>query len=148
MKRFLKVTTFLAMVIVMALPAYSQSASISGKVLGRDGQPAQGITLKVDSLTLNNGRLSIRESLNAKTGRNGEFSLSGLYNGRVMVSVIENGQPILVAGEKVGDEIFLADGLDKRIPTFDLSKAPAPAPAAAAGGNAGGLTAAEREAYK
>ena len=150
MKRFLKVIPFLAMAILIAVPAYSQSASISGKVLGRDGQPAQGIQLKVDSLSTNNGRLTIRESLMAKTGRNGEYSLSGLYNGRVMVSVIENGQPVLVAGEKVGDEIFLADGLDKRIPTFDLSKAPAPAANAAAATNADGskLTAAERDALK
>jgi tetratricopeptide (TPR) repeat protein len=67
-----------------------------------------------------------------------------------MVSVIENGVAILVAGEKVGDEIFLADGLDKRIPTFDLSKAPPPA-AAAPGGNAApasNLSAAERDALK
>jgi len=123
MKRFLKTISFLAMAIVMALPAYAQTASISGKVIGRDGQPAQGVVVKIDSLTLNNGRLQIRESLDAKTGKNGEYSKSGLYNGRVMVSVIENGQPILTAGEKVGDEIFLADGLDKRIPTFDLTKA-------------------------
>jgi tetratricopeptide (TPR) repeat protein len=150
MKRFLKVIPFLAMAIFVAIPAYSQSASISGKVLGRDGQPAQGVMLKVDSLTLNNGRLQVRESLSAKTGKNGEYSLSGLYNGRVMISVIENGQPILVAGEKVGDEIFLADGLDKRVPTFDLSKAPAPAANPAAGVAADGskLSAAERDALK
>lgn len=147
MKRFSKVMTFLAMALVAALPAYAQSASVSGRVVGRDGQPAQGVTLKIDSLTLNNGRLQIRESLTAKTGRNGEYSLSGLYNGRVMVSVIENGQPIMVAGEKVGDEIFLADGLDKRIPTFELSKAPAPSPLAAAA-NAPGLSAADRDALK
>jgi tetratricopeptide (TPR) repeat protein len=148
MKRFLKVIPFLAMAILVAVPAFGQSASISGKVLGRDGQPAQGIVLKVDSLSTNNGRLTIRESLNAKTGRNGEYSLSGLYNGRVMVSVIENGVPVLIAGEKVGDEIFLADGLDKRIPTFDLSKAPAPSPTAAAAANNSGLSAAERDALK
>src|SRR5262245_39638982 len=101
MKRFLRVVPFLAMAILVASPAYSQSASISGKVLGRDGQPAQGVILKIDSLTLNNGRLQIRESLDAKTGKNGEYSKSGLYNGRVMVSVIENGQVIMTAGEKV-----------------------------------------------
>jgi tetratricopeptide (TPR) repeat protein len=150
MKRFLKVIPFLAMALA-ALPAYAQTASLSGKVIGRDGQPAANVQVKIDSLTLNNGRLQIRESLDAKTGRNGEYSKSGLYNGRVMVSVIENGQPVLIAGEKTGDEIFLADGLDKRIPTFDLSKAPAPAPAAAAGGNASDgskLSAAEKDALK
>lgn len=148
MKRFLTVIPFLAMAMLVASPGYSQSASISGKVLGRDGQPAQGVIVKIDSLTLNNGRLQIRESLDAKTGKNGEYSKSGLYNGRVMVSVIENGQVLMTAGEKVGDEIFLADGLDKRIPTFDLTKAPAPAPAAAAAAANSGLSDAERKALK
>src|SRR5436190_15535662 len=149
MKRFLKTIPFLAMAILTALPAYAQTASISGKVIGRDGQPAAGVVVKIESLTLNNGRLQVRESLDAKTGKNGEYSKSGLYNGRVMISVIENGQPILTAGEKVGDEIFLADGLDKRIPTFDLSKAPAPAAAApGAAANTSGLSAAERDALK
>lgn len=148
MKRYLKVIPFLAMAIFVASSAYAQSASLSGRVLGRDGQPAQGVILKIDSLTLNNGRLQIRESLDAKTGRNGEYSKSGLYNGRVMVSVIENGQVLMVAGEKVGDEIFLADGLDKRIPTFELAKAPAPSPLAAAAANTGGMSAAERDALK
>lgn len=147
MRRFSKVVPFLAMAILVALPAYAQTASISGRVIGRDGQPAANVVIKIDSLTLNNGRLQIRESLDAKTGRNGEYSKSGLYNGRVMVSVIENGQPIMVAGEKVGDEIFLADGLDKRIPTFDLTKAPAPV-AAAAAPDTKGLSAAERDALK
>jgi tetratricopeptide (TPR) repeat protein len=56
----------------------------------------------------------------------------------------------MVAGEKVGDEIFLADGLDKRIPTFDLTKAPPPVTNAAAATNSDGskLSAAEREALK
>ena len=149
MKRFLRVIPFLTMAIFVALPVYAQTASISGKVLGRDGQPAQGVVIKIDSLSTNNGRLTIRESLSAKTGRNGEYSQSGLYNGRVMISVIENGVASLVAGEKVGDEIFLADGLDKRIPTFDLSKAPAPAAAApGAAANTSGLSAAERDALK
>jgi tetratricopeptide (TPR) repeat protein len=150
MKRFLTVIPFLAMAVLVASPGYSQSASISGKVIGRDGQPAANVIVKIDSLTLNNGRLQIRESLDAKTGRNGEYSKSGLYNGRVMVTVMENGQPVpgMTAGEKVGDEIFLADGLDKRIPTFDLTKAPAPAPAAAAAAATSGLSDAERKALK
>jgi tetratricopeptide (TPR) repeat protein len=110
--------------------------------------PAANIEIRIDSLSTNNGRLAVRESLKTKTGRNGEYSQSGLYNGRAMVSVIENGVAVLVAGEKVGDEIFLADGLDKRIPTFDLSKAAAPSPAAAAAANTSGLSAAERDALK
>src|ERR1041384_4162979 len=108
MKRFLKVIPFLAMAILVAVPGFAQTASVSGKVLGRDGQPAANVAIKIESLSTNHGRLAVREVLDAKTGKNGEYSKSGLYNGRVRISVMENGVAVLVAGEKIGDEIFLA----------------------------------------
>lgn len=149
MKRFLKVIPFLLLASLAAVPVYAQTASLSGKVMGRDGMPAANVEIKIEELSTNNGRLAVRETLKAKTGKNGEYSQSGLYNGRVMVSVIENGVAVLSAGERVRDEIFLADSLDKRIPTFDLTKAAAPAAAAAGGAaNTSGLTAAERDALK
>jgi tetratricopeptide (TPR) repeat protein len=101
-------------------------------VLGRDGTtPAAGLTIHVDSLITNQGRIQVRERLTTKTGRNGEYSLSGLYQGRVRVIVVEQGQEVMVRGEAVGDEIFLASGIDQRV-NFDLSKAKPLAPAGAA----------------
>jgi len=153
MKRLSRVLPLLLTAILAALPLYAQnSGSASGKILGRDGQPAQNIQVKIDSLLTNNGRLQVRESLTAKTGKNGEFSLSGLYAGRIVITVMENGQPVYVKGEKTGDEIFLANGIDYRMPTLDMSKLEKPAaPAAgapAAGPDTSKMSAADREALK
>jgi tetratricopeptide (TPR) repeat protein len=152
MKRLSKIVPLLVVAILVAAPLYAQqNASLSGKVTGRDGTtPAQGIEVQIDSMVTNNGRLQVRDRLNTRTGRNGEFSMSGLYPGRVIVTIFENKQPVMVKGERVGDEIFLASGIDQRV-TFDLSKAPAPAPAAAAGAAptaASNLSAADREALR
>ena len=153
MKRLSKFVPLLAVAILAAASLYAQqNASLSGKVTGRDGTtPAAGLTVQIDSMVTNNGRLQVRDRLTAKTGRNGEFSMSGLYPGRVIVTVMENNQPVMVKGERVGDEIFLASGIDQRV-TFDLSKAPPPAPAAAAGAApaaaANNMSAADREALR
>lgn len=148
MKRISRVLSFLLVAIVAAAPAFAQgTGSLSGKVLGRDGQPAQNIQVRIDQLFTDRGQIAIRDSQTVKTSRNGEYSLSGIQNGRVRIIVMENGQPILTQGEKTGDEIYIANGLDKRIPTFDLSKAPAPV-AAAAAPDTKGMSAAERDALK
>jgi tetratricopeptide (TPR) repeat protein len=148
MKRLSRILPTLALALLVAMPVYAQNTgSLVGKVLGRDGQPAANVQLQVDSLMLNNGRLQIRERLTAKTGRNGEFSLSGLYIGRVMVTVLENGQPVLSHGDKVGDEMFVANGIDLRVPTLDLSKAPPPV-AAAPTANTSGMSDEEKKALK
>jgi tetratricopeptide (TPR) repeat protein len=148
MKRLSRILPILAVAMLAAVPFYAQnSGSLIGKVLGRDGQPAANVQIKVDSLMLNNGRLAIRESLNTKTGRNGEFSITGLYVGRVMVTILENGREVMSIGDKVGDELFVANGIDLRVPTLDLAKAPPPAanaPVAAASG----MSDAERKAFK
>lgn len=152
MKRLSRILPILAIaMLTVAVPFYAQnSGSVSGKVLGRDGQPAANVQIRIDSLMTNNGRLAIREQLPTKTGKNGEFSLSGLYAGRIVVRVFENGQEILSKGDRTGDEIFLANGIDYRVPTFDLSKAPPPAPAAAgaAPGVSSNLSEAEKEAAR
>jgi tetratricopeptide (TPR) repeat protein len=59
--------------------------------------------------------------------------MSGLYVGRVKLTVVVDGQPVMSKGEAIGDEIFLVSGSDTFV-NFDLSKAPAtppPTPAAA-----------------
>jgi tetratricopeptide (TPR) repeat protein len=124
---------------ILAIPAYAQqqNGTIAGRVVDRDGTtPVQGATMWIDSLVTNNGRIQLRERLTTKTGRDGRYNLSGLYIGRVRVTLVVNNQPIMVKGEAVGDELFLATGVDT-IANFDMSKAPA-APPAAAAADAGG----------
>jgi tetratricopeptide (TPR) repeat protein len=122
--------------VMIALPLYAQQdGTIAGRVVDRDGTtPVQGATLWIDSLVTNNGRIQMRERLTTKTGRDGRYSMSGLYIGRVRVTLVVNNQPIMVKGEAVGDEIYLASGISSTA-NFDMSKAPAAPPAGAAADN-------------
>jgi tetratricopeptide (TPR) repeat protein len=138
MKRLSRILPFLVAAIILvgvALYAQSQDGTIAGRVIGRDGMPLQGAVIWVDSLITNNGRIQLRERLTAKTGKDGRYGLTGLYIGRVRVSVVENNQAVMVKGEAIGDELFLASGVDTTA-NFDLTKAPPPAAVAAAGNNA------------
>ena len=122
---------FLAVVLAMPLYAQTQDGTIAGRVLDRDGTtPLQGATLWIDSLFMQNGRIQMRERLQTKSGRDGRYSMSGLYIGRVRVTLVVNNQPIMVKGEAIGDEIYLASGVTATA-NFDMSKAPAAPPAVA-----------------
>jgi tetratricopeptide (TPR) repeat protein len=149
MKRLLRILPFLLAAALVAVPffAQQQNGTITGRVLDRDGTtPLQGATLWIDSLVTNNGRIQLRERLNAKTGRDGRYSMSGLYIGRVRVTLVVNNQPVMVKGEAIGDELYAASGVDT-VANFDMSKAPAapPAGAAPAAANTGGMSDKERE---
>jgi tetratricopeptide (TPR) repeat protein len=135
----------------LALPSYGQqqNGSIVGRVLDRDGKtPLQGVVIWIDSLFTETGRnVRVRERLTTKTGRDGRYSMSGLYQGRARVTVVINNQPVMVKGDAIGDEIFLVGGTDTAV-NFDLSKAPAaPPPVAATAPEAApaGLSDKERE---
>jgi tetratricopeptide (TPR) repeat protein len=135
MKRLSRVLPFVLAAIVAAATLYGQSqdGTVNGRVLDRDGKtPLVGATIWIDSLVTNNGRIQMRERLTAKTGRDGRYSMSGLYIGRVRVTVVVNNQAVMVRGEAIGDELFLATGVDT-VANFDLSKAPAAPPATEAG---------------
>ena len=136
MKRLSRFLPFVVAAVVAAatLSAQSQDGTVNGRVLDRDGKtPLQGAVILIDSLVTENGRLRVRERLQAKTNRDGRYSMSGLYIGRVAVTVVVDGQPVMTRGEAIGDELFLASGVDT-VANFDLSKAPAAPPPVAAGG--------------
>src|SRR5688572_12663339 len=133
MKLFSKILLFTVMATLAGALVLAQgTGAISGKVVDRDGKtPVVGATVQIDSLMTDRGQQVVRERLTAKTGRDGGYSMSGIYQGRVRLTLVMNGQPVMVMGEKVGDELVVANGLDLRA-NFDLSKAPAAPPAAAA----------------
>ena len=135
MKRLSRILPFLlaAVLVPLLLLGQAQNGTIVGRVIDRDGTtPLAGAVIWVDQLATNSGRVVVRERLNTKTGRDGRYSLTGLYIGRVRVSVVQNGAPVMTKGDAIGDELYLATGLDT-VANFDLSKAPAaPPPGAAA----------------
>jgi tetratricopeptide (TPR) repeat protein len=133
MKLFSKFLLFAAMAMLVGALALAQgTGAISGKVIDRDGKtPVVGATVRIQSLTTDRGQQVVRETLETKTGRDGGYSMSGVYQGRVRLILIMNGQQVMVMGEKIGDELVVANGLDLRA-NFDLTKAPALPPAGAA----------------
>jgi tetratricopeptide (TPR) repeat protein len=138
MKRLSRILPFVLAAVLIAVPflGQGQDGTVTGRVLDRDGKtPLAGAQIVIDQLMTNNGRVQIREQLTTKTGRDGRYSMSGLYIGRVRVNVIVNNQKVMTKGDAIGDELYLATGVDT-VANFDLSKAPAAPPAAAAAGDA------------
>src|SRR4029453_16845451 len=134
----------LAVLFSVPLFGQQQNGTITGRVLDRDGKtPLVGALVVIDQLATNNGRIMVRETLQTKTGRDGRSSLACLYIGRLRVSVIVNNQRVMSKGDAIGDELYLATGLDT-VANFDLSKAPA-APPAAAGGDTPAAPANDKE---
>jgi tetratricopeptide (TPR) repeat protein len=147
MKRLSRILPFILAAALIAVPFFGQgqNGTIAGRVLDRDGKtPLAGAQIMIDQLITNNGRVQVRESLPTKTGKDGRFSMTGLYVGRVRVSVVINNQRVMTKGDAIGDELYLAGGVDT-VANFDLSKAPAAPPPSAAGNEAPAAPANEKE---
>ena len=128
MKLISKILPVLAIALLLA-PLHAQigQGSIHGKVLDRDGKPLQGAVARIEHLTTH-------QADDAKTNKNGDYSLSGLFNGQYKVTVLVDGRAVMVHGDATGDAVYIGNGLDPAV-NFDLRKAPAtppPTPAAAA----------------
>ena len=133
MKLIARILAFVATVAFCA-PLYGQfgQGAIYGRVLDREGKPMQGAVVQIQHLTTN-------QTDDAKTNKNGQYSVSGLFQGQYKVTVMVDGKAAMVKGVSAGDAIFVATGLDVSV-NFDLRTAPAvpPAtPAAAASSSTG-----------
>ena len=135
MKRSVKILSILAgMMLVLPLYAQTGQGLISGKVIGRDGMPAANIVVHIDRMnSLNANQRIVAQRFDTKTGRNGGYSTNGLPPGSYQVTIDENGRPLMVKGDTVGDIITVADGREATV-NFDMTKAPAPAAAGTPGG--------------
>jgi tetratricopeptide (TPR) repeat protein len=88
MKLVRKVVPFLVMVMLFAIPAFSQTGNISGKVMDTDGKPVTGATISID-------RQGITQHFEVKTDAKGQFLHAGLPTGQYKVSVIRDGKPVM-----------------------------------------------------
>jgi tetratricopeptide (TPR) repeat protein len=88
MKLVRKAVPFLVMVMLFAIPAFSQTGNISGKVMDTDGKPVTGATISID-------RQGITQHFEVKTDNKGQFLHAGLPTGQYKVSVIRDGKPVM-----------------------------------------------------
>jgi len=136
MKLSVKVLSILVAGTLLILPLYAQTGQgiISGKVIGRDGMPLANAVLHIDRMnSLNANQRIVAQRFDTKTGKNGGYSYNGLPPGSYQVTLDENGRPLMVKGDTVGDVITVADGREATV-SFDMTKAPAPIAAGAAAG--------------
>src|SRR5262249_50469138 len=124
--KILPVVAFAALCAV-SLQAQIGQGSLHGKVLDRDGKGLQGAQMIIVSVNSRDNSTLSRDEV--KTNKNGDYSISGLYNGKYKVTLMVDGRPVMVKGEAVGDDLFVSDGRDIAV-NFDMRNAPAAAPAA------------------
>src|SRR5215510_15022173 len=95
----------LAAALLFCTSLYAQigEGSIHGKILDREGKPLQGAVVRVE-------HLATHQTDDAKTSKNGGYSVTGLFQGQYKVTVLLNGAAVMVQGASAGDAIFVADG--------------------------------------
>jgi tetratricopeptide (TPR) repeat protein len=88
MKLVRKILPFLAMAMLFALPAFSQTGNISGKVIDTDGKPVTGATVSID-------RQGITQHFEVKTDGKGQYLHAGLPTGQYKVSIVKDGKTLM-----------------------------------------------------
>src|SRR5262249_46296563 len=119
MKLVSKILPLLVVAMLFAIPAFSQTGNISGKVLDNDGKPMNGVTISID-------RQGIAQHFEVKTNNKGEYLHAGLPTGQYRVSVLQDKKNLMT-----NDNVRVTFGGDTKT-DFDLRNAKA----AGAGGPA------------
>ncbi len=94
MKLVSKTLPFLLLAMLFAIPAFSQTGNISGKVVDTDGKPMTGVTISID-------RQQITQHFEVKTDNKGQYLHAGLPTGQYKVSVIKDGKPLMTLDARV-----------------------------------------------
>ena len=133
-KTLIRFSLSLCAFVSLCFSSYGQfgQGAIYGKVLDREGKPLQGAVVQIEHLTTH-------QIDDAKTNKNGQYSISGLFQGQYKVTVIASGKIAMVKGATAGDAVYVASGIDVAV-NFDLRNAPStslPAPAVPAGAASG-----------
>jgi tetratricopeptide (TPR) repeat protein len=118
MKSGRTILPLLVMAMLFAIPGFSQTGNISGKVVDTDGKPLNGATISID-------RQGIAGHYEVKTNNKGEYLHAGLPTGQYKVSVVRDGKPVMT-----NENVRVSFGGDAKA-DFDLKNARA----AAAGNN-------------
>jgi tetratricopeptide (TPR) repeat protein len=89
-----KLLPFLMVAVLLAVPAYAQQGSVSGKVVDKDGKPAVGLTVSID-------RQGIAGHFEVKTDNKGSYFHAGLPTGQYVITIINNGAKVATANARV-----------------------------------------------
>jgi len=114
MKLMSKLLPFLIVAVLLAVPAYAQQGSVTGKVVDKDGKPATGLTVAID-------RKGIAGHFEVKTDNKGSYFHAGLPTGQYKVTLMNNGAPVTFV-----DNVRVTFGGTATV-DFDLAKVQAPA---------------------
>jgi tetratricopeptide (TPR) repeat protein len=116
MKVMSRLLPFLVITALMAVSAFAQSGSVTGKVLDKEGKPMVGVTISID-------RKAIAGHFEVKTDNKGSYFHAGLPTGQYKISVMQNGASLTFA-----DNVRVTFGGTTPV-DFDLQKVAAQAPA-------------------
>jgi Flp pilus assembly protein TadD len=144
LSRICIVASVVAVVFLLPVFGFAQQVnvqgSIQGKVLDRDGKPLAGAAIRIQNIAVN----QVDE---AKTNKNGGYTITGLLQGKYKVALIVDGKPVMARGETTGDEVYVNADSEQTV-NFDMRSAPAVAPTNVppAPGAGKGKSAAEKKA--
>src|ERR1043166_6784558 len=112
MKLVSKILPFLVVAMLVAIPAFSQTGNMSGKVTDTDGKPLTGATISID-------RQGISQHFEVKVDNKGQFLHAGLPTGQYKVSVMKDGKALMT-----NERVTVTFGGDAKA-DFDLKNAKA-----------------------
>src|ERR1041384_7474636 len=112
MKLVSKIVPFLVVAMLIAIPGFSQTGNISGKVVDTDGKPMAGVTISID-------RQAITQHFEVKTDNKGQYLHAGLPTGQYKVAVVKDGKTLMT-----NDNVRVNFGGDSKT-DFDLKNAKA-----------------------
>src|SRR6185436_11466831 len=87
MKSVSRILPLLVVALLFAIPGFSQTGNMKGKVVDVDGKPVVGATISID-------RVGITQHFEVKTDKNGQFLHAGLPTSNYKVSVIRDGKTV------------------------------------------------------
>src|SRR6266699_2949079 len=112
MKLVSKILPVLVMAMLLAIPGFAQTGTLSGKVVDTDGKPMTGVTISID-------RQGIAQHFEVKTDNKGQFLHAGLPTGTYKVAVVKDGKTLMS-----NDAVRVNFGGDSKA-DFDLKNAKA-----------------------
>src|SRR5438552_4087989 len=94
MKIMSRLLPFLVAIALLAVPAFAQQGSLTGKVLDKEGKPAVGYTVSID-------RQGIAGHFEVKTDNKGSYFHAGLPTGAYAITIMQNGAKLATANGRV-----------------------------------------------